>query len=68
MKGLIAVDLDDVLRQTNQAIADCMLILDAPCISHSANHYKPQGHNKEYGTEMTIEDFHCESKYIKPVN
>ena len=53
----IAVDLDDVLAQTNQAVADCAHF------NHC--HYKKlmvyvQGYNEEHGTAMVIDDFHCE--------
>lgn len=56
---LIAVDMDDVLSQTTQCIADCTYssvlcaYADSSCISNA-------GHNANYGTSMDLSTFYCE--------
>jgi hypothetical protein len=54
---VIAVDLDDVLSQTNATIALCMfcarlLIMSSLISIHT-------GHNEKFGTDMTLNSFYC---------
>jgi hypothetical protein len=56
-KPVIAVDLDDVLSQTNQTIAECKY-------PHSLEIRDPRtyiglGHNEQYGSKMDLSLFYC---------
>lgn len=56
---VIAIDLDDVLSQTNQVVAECKSIKQ--CLSPPQTNLTTQGHNEIYGTQMEISHFYCKS-------
>lgn len=56
-KPLIAVDMDDVLSETNQVVAECM-----SCFFYVSRHLwiTSVGHNDAYGTTLDLTQFYCE--------
>ncbi|RXW23837.1 hypothetical protein EST38_g2000 [Candolleomyces aberdarensis] len=54
---LIAIDLDDVLSQTNQAVADCEDSTLRQFDAVSSIFLTNSGHNDIYGTQMNLSDF-----------
>ena len=56
---VIAVDLDDVLCQTNSAVAHCKL--SSALFYHSSllTSCPLAGHNERFGTDLDISKFYC---------
>lgn len=57
----IAVDMDDVLSQTNRAVAECKKNRNSDYSTHFDYFLLDTGHNQRYGSSMTLDDFHCQS-------
>lgn len=57
IKPRISVDLDDVLSHTNQAAAEC----ERRGPTDIYNAYDMAGHNRKYGTRLSLEHFYCKS-------
>ncbi|OJA07628.1 hypothetical protein AZE42_01122 [Rhizopogon vesiculosus] len=55
---VIAIDLDDVLCSTNVELAECAYILLTRLRSTGHKTVNILGHNKTYGTQMTLNDFY----------
>lgn len=56
---VIAVDLDDVLSQSNQAVANCKSRrVDIFELDYER---RDTGHNSKYGTQMNLCHFYCKS-------
>jgi len=57
LKGIIAVDLDDVLSSTNEYIARCSYLC-----SHRGGFSQTwsvrTGHNENYGSNLALNDFY----------
>jgi hypothetical protein len=63
-RPLIAVDLDDVLCQTTQCVAECassFVIQGAAArfVTHP-DRLSRAGHNLRFGTDMQIKEFYCQ--------
>ena len=57
-KPLIAVDLDDVLSQTNRAVIECEWLTSLLPYIFCLH---PLGHNDAYGTQLTLSSIYCTS-------
>jgi hypothetical protein len=56
---VIAVDLDDVLSQTNRMVAQCQSSRLFPTRMQRLD--ECLGHNDNFGTEMDLSQFYCQS-------
>ncbi len=56
---IIAVDMDDVLSQTNEVVALCKYGSNCLWASDGILSVTKSGHNEAYGTDMKITDFYC---------
>lgn len=65
---VIAVDLDDVLSQTNLVVAQCTH--DSPAdVAFAAQLTTPfAGHNETYGTDMDLSSFYCSPFFSHTLN
>ena len=54
---VIAVDMDDVLSQTNHVVAQCESIVTD--YFDELTEHLAAGHNEAYGTNMGLEHFYC---------
>jgi hypothetical protein len=59
LEPVIAVDLDDVLSQTNLKVAQCQLFCPFEAKTGLIKSRCCIGHNEKYGTQMDLSTFYC---------